>query len=73
MHEPPPPPPDSRTVIHTDRWWEVLDWSKRLGCSLEALQEAIVAVGPESDNVRAYLAHRRQERVALGLPSQSGE
>ena len=43
------------TQINLDDLSEVLDWTRRLGCSESHLREAIRAVGLKAANVRRYL------------------
>ena len=39
---------------------ELHNWMRRLGCSEAELHEAVKAVGRSADDVRQYLAGRRQ-------------
>ena len=41
--------------INLDERYEILHWSRRLGCSEQQLRDAVRAVGPIAANVRRHL------------------
>jgi len=51
---------EDRVRINVAQAHEIRYWTRELGCTIEELREAVVAVGPFATNVSEYIAkHRR--------------
>ncbi len=46
------------TFVNIHESYTARNWARAFGCTLEALKEAVNAVGPSEDSVRRYLAQR---------------
>lgn len=49
---------DESTEVNIHESYTARNWARTFGCTLEALKEAVRAVGPSADSVRRYLAQR---------------
>ncbi|WP_286271647.1 DUF3606 domain-containing protein [Thalassotalea hakodatensis] len=54
--------PEDPKKINISQDWEVRYWTKELGITVDELVEAVKAVGPMVDDVRAYVANMRRQR-----------
>jgi len=54
--------PEDPKKININQDWEVRYWCKELGVTAEELVEAVKAVGPMVEDVRAYVANMRRRR-----------
>jgi len=51
---------EDRMRINVHQAHEIRYWTRELGCTIEELREAVVAVGPFAKHVREYVGkHRR--------------
>jgi hypothetical protein len=58
MDDPDKRGPADRMRIDVNESWEVRYWTAELGCSVDQLRGAVVAVGPMRVDVGGYLARR---------------
>ena len=50
------------SVIHLNESWELNHWCEELNLRAEELREIVKKVGPQIEDVRAYLARRNISR-----------